>query len=94
MSASTDWRIISSCSNLISLESKKRLISGNYSLFDIYKRKIDPQKYKELCLLGSEVISSQFGVVNLEEDVGVADGGSIDLETETKVAKLKQRRIR
>lgn len=34
---------------------------------------------KVLHLLGSEVISSQFGVVNLEEDVGIADGGGHDL---------------
>lgn len=32
------------------------------------------------CLLGPEVISSQLGVVNLEQDVGIADGGSSNLK--------------
>lgn len=31
-------------------------------------------------LLGPEVISSQFGVVDLEEDVSIADGCSGDLK--------------
>lgn len=57
--------------------------SGNFNLFDIKKLKIGQQKNGEWCLLGFEVISSQFGVVNLEQDVGIANGGSSDLETRT-----------
>jgi len=38
-----------------------------------------------LCLLGFEVISSQFGVVNLEQDVGIVNGGTIDLKRATIV---------
>lgn len=40
-----------------------------------------------LCLLVLEVISSQFGVVDLEQDVGVADGGSVDLKRETTLSQ-------
>lgn len=35
---------------------------------------------EDLCSLGLEVICSQLGVVNLEQDVGIADGGSGDLQ--------------
>ena len=52
-------------------------MSNNYNFFS--KRRIGHQKYPDSCLLGPEVISSQFGVVNLEQDVGVADGGTSDL---------------
>lgn len=38
-----------------------------------------PEKNGGSCSLGFEVISSQFGVVNLEQDVGIADGGGSDL---------------
>lgn len=37
------------------------------------------------CLLGFEVICSQFGVVNLEQDVGIANGGCSDLKIGTKI---------
>ena len=50
-------------------------MSNNYNFFS----KMRIQKYPDSCLLGPEVISSQFGVVNLEQDVGVADGGISDL---------------
>lgn len=36
-----------------------------------------------MCSLGLEVICSQFGVVNLEQDVGIANGGSGDLQRGT-----------
>ena len=63
------------------------MISDNYNFFslffDINKMKIGLQKNKESFLLDPEVISSQFGVVNLEQDVGIADGGSSDLKKAT-----------
>lgn len=37
------------------------------------------QKNEDSCILGSEVISSQFGIVNLEQDAGIVEGGTIDL---------------
>ena len=30
--------------------------------------------------LGPEVISCQFGVINLEQDVGIVDSGTVDLK--------------
>lgn len=43
------------------------------------KEKERAKEIKDVCLLGLEVICSQFGVVNLEQDVGIANGGSGNL---------------
>lgn len=38
------------------------------------------QLRKEPALLGFEVVGCQFGVINLQQDVGVCNGGTIDLK--------------
>lgn len=38
------------------------------------------QLHEEPALLGFEVIRSQFGVIDLQQDVGVFNGGAIDLK--------------
>lgn len=40
-----------------------------------------------------EVVSGQLGVVNLEEDVGVADGGGSNLHTENKLLSYSECKI-
>lgn len=36
--------------------------------------------FESFVLLGFEVICCQFGVINLKQDVGISNGGSVDLE--------------
>lgn len=74
MSASTDWRIISSCSNL---QWGKRRDSGRETLC----LELDVDRGTVSYELGFEVVCGQFGVVDLQQDVGVADGGGVDLKT-------------
>lgn len=51
------------------------------------------QEYEDSCLLDLEIISSQFGVVNLEQDVGIADGGGIDLQKATTMGVSKKTKV-